>query len=578
VDQVAADLPGSPAPSRKERGFWTRPFPLWEGSVGGTSRRLRHRLVSPLLRRILLVNALPLALLVATLLYVDQYQNGLLEAEVSSLREQARIYAGALGESAVRDEGADNPKLVPDLARPLLRRLTEPTPNAQAKLYAPDGTTIADSRVRDGTAGNVMTEPLPPAAQQGTLLSAVGWAYDRILAILPHETGQPLVVDITPGAAGPDWQPDVKEELRLANNDNSREMPPYIRRTRENRLLVTVAEPVERNRHTVGIILLTREAREVDASLFTVRVSILGLFSLALALTVLLSWYLSLTIARPILRLAGVAAQMREGKGRAGAVPAALSRRGDEVGALASALDASASALWARMDAIEQFAADVAHEIKNPLSSIRSAIETLRRIEDPAQQRRLLAIIGDDVTRLDRLISDISDASRLDAELSRIATEPVDVAPILATLKEIDEATRDEDDPVVELDAPSEGLVVPALEDRLVQVLRNLIGNAHSFSPKRGRIGLRARETGGMIEISVEDDGPGIPEGKREHIFDRFYSERPKGELFGQHSGLGLSISRQIVQALGGRISAENRRDAAGRVLGARFVVRLPKT
>ncbi len=576
MDQVAADLSASPAPSRKGKGFWTR-LPLWEGTVGGVSRRSRYRFVSPLLRRILLVNALPLALLVATLLYVDQYQNGLLEAEVSALREQARIYAGALGESAVRDEGPDNPKLVPELARPLLRRLTEPTPNAQAKLYAPDGTTIADSRVRDGTTGNVTTEPLPPAAQRGTLLSAVGWAYDRILAILPHEAEQPLVVDITPGAAGPDWQPDVKEELRLANNDNSREMPPYIRRTRENRLLVTVAEPVERNRHTVGIILLTREAREVDASLFTVRVSILGLFSLALVLTVLLSWYLSLTIARPILRLAGVAAQMREGKGRAGTVPTALSHRGDEVGALASALDASASALWARMDAIEQFAADVAHEIKNPLSSIRSAIETLRRIEDPAQQRRLLAIIGDDVTRLDRLISDISDASRLDAELSRTATEPVDVAPILATLKEIDEATRDEDDPIVELDAPAAGLVVPALEDRLVQVLRNLIGNAHSFSPKRGRIGLRARETGGMIEISVEDDGPGIPEGKREHIFDRFYSERPKGELFGQHSGLGLSISRQIVQALGGRISAENRRDAAGRVLGARFVVRLPK-
>ncbi len=553
------------------------PLPLREGVGGGAVRRPRFRLVSPLLRRILLVNALPLALLVAALLYLDQYQNGLLEAEVGALREQARIFAGALGESAVREEGPDNPRLVPELARPLLHRLTEPTPNAQAKLYAPDGTTIADSRVREGTGGNVTAEPLPPAAQRGTLLSAVGWAYDRVLALLPHETRQPLVVDITPTAAGPDWQPDVKEELRLANTDNSREMPPYIRRTREDRLLVTVAEPVERNRHTVGIILLTREAREVDESLFTVRVSILGLFSLALVLTVLLSWYLSLTIARPILRLAGAAMQMREGKGRTGTVPETLIRRGDEVGALASALDASASALWARMDAIERFAADVAHEIKNPLSSIRSAIETLRRIEDAGQQRRLLAIIGDDVMRLDRLISDISDASRVDAELSRAATEPVDVAPILATLKEIDDATRGPDDPRLTVDAPAEGLIVPAVEDRLVQVLRNLIGNARSFSPRRGRIGLRARETGGVVEISVEDDGPGIPEGKREHIFDRFYSERPKGESFGQHSGLGLSISRQIVEALGGRISAENRRDAAGRVLGARFVVRMPK-
>ena len=252
----------------------------------------------------------------------------------------------------------------------------------------------------------------------------------------------------------------MKEELRLNSSGQSREMPPYIRRTNDNRLLVTVAEPVERDRHTVGIILLTREAREVDESLFVVRMSILALFGLALGLTVLLSWYLSLTIARPILRLAGAAAEMREGHGRVRqrAVAAAGPRR-DEVGALATALSESAQALWARMDAIEKFAADVAHEIKNPLSSIRSAIETLRRIEDPARQRQLLAIIAQDVTRLDRLISDVSDASRVDAELSRVATERVDVVPILRALQEMDEATRDEaNDPRVEVDAPASGL------------------------------------------------------------------------------------------------------------------------
>ena len=241
------------------------------------------------------------------------------------------------------------------------------------------------------------------------------------------------------------------------------------------------------------------------------------------------------------------------------------------------ALSESAGALWARMDAIEQFAADVAHELKNPLSSMRSAIETLRRIEDPVQQKRLLAIIGEDVTRLDRLISDISDASRVDAELSRTATEKVDVAKILNLLAEIHEATRRDGDARIELDAPAEGLFVQAVEDRLVQVLRNLIGNAQSFSPPNGRIGLRAQETGTVIEISVEDDGPGIPEARLEHIFDRFYSERPKGEHFGQHSGLGLSISRQIVEALKGRITAENRRDVTGNVIGARFVVWLPR-
>jgi len=181
------------------------------------------------------------------------------------------------------------------------------------------------------------------------------------------------------------------------------------------------------------------------------------------------------------------------------------------------------------------------------------------------------------VTRLDRLISDVSDASRLDAELSRIAAEPLDVVPILHALQELDEATRDpENDPRIEVDAPA-SLLVWAVEDRLVQVLRNLVGNAQSFSPPRGKITLQARESGGMAEISVDDEGPGIPEASLEHIFDRFYSERPKGEKFGQHSGLGLSISRQIVEALRGHISVENRRDTTGRLLGARFVVRLPK-
>ncbi len=538
--------------------------------------RARQRWVSPLLRRILLVNALPLALLVAALLYLDQYQNGLLEAAVQALREQARIYAGALGESAVREQDPENPLLQPELARPLLRRLTEPTPNAQARLYAPDGQLIADSRVREGAAGAVVTAPLPPAADRGRVLGTIGSVYDRVLAVLPHKT-QGTFVEVSPNAAGVEWQPDVKEELRMTGANSGREMPPYIRRTLEDRLLVTVAEPVRRNRHTVGIVLLTREAREVDDSLFAVRMSILGLFALALVLTVALSWYLSLTIARPILRLAGAAHDMREGRGRAGTVPATLLGRRDEVGQLAHALTESAAALWTRMDATEQFAADVAHEIKNPLTSIRSAIETLRRIEDPSQQRRLLAIIAEDVIRLDRLISDISDASRVDAELSRTATEPMDVVPILATLAEIHDATRREDDPVIVLDIPSGPLRVAAVEGRLVQVLRNLIGNARSFSPSTGRILLQAREIGVLVEIGVEDDGPGIPASKLERVFDRFYSERPEGEQFGQHSGLGLSISRQIVQALKGRIAAENRRDDTGKVIGARFVVRLPK-
>ncbi|MFM7689966.1 MAG: sensor histidine kinase, partial [Alphaproteobacteria bacterium] len=216
------------------------------------------------------------------------------------------------------------------------------------------------------------------------------------------------------------------------------------------------------------------------------------------------------------------------------------------------------------------------HELRNPLTSVRSAIETLRRVEDPASRNRLLAIIADDAVRMDRLIGDISVSSRVDAELSRTISTPVDVAPILAALSDLHAATRDDDDPMVVLEAPEGALVVRGVEGRIVQVFRNLLGNALSFSPPGGTVKVMARPAGAMLEVVVEDEGPGIPEQKLEGIFERFYSERPSGERFGQHSGLGLSISRQIVEGLRGRISAENIRDAAGTVTGARFTVLLP--
>jgi two-component system sensor histidine kinase ChvG len=373
------------------------------------------------------------------------------------------------------------------------------------------------------------------------------------------------------------WQPDAREALQLTSATPDQEAAPFIRRSADGQLLITVAEPINSGQQNVGTVLLTSEAEEVDRAVFAVRISILGLFALALALTVAVSFYLAGTIASPILRLAGAAALMREGRARAQALPEKITERNDEIGELARALDSSAKALWARMDAIERFAADVSHEIKNPLSSIRSAIETLTRVEDPTRASRLLAIVTQDVARLDRLITDISDSSRLDSEMSRAPMQVIDLAPILGTLNEMHDATRKADGPVMALDAPEMGLRVNGVESRLVQVLRNLIGNAISFSPANGQIWLRGRETGGIIELAVEDEGPGIPDGKLDDIFDRFYSERPTSEQFGSHSGLGLSISRQIIEAHQGRISAENRRDTQGNVIGARFVIRLPK-
>ncbi len=525
------------------------------------------------MRRILLVNIVSPALLFATLFYLNQYQTGLLAAGVAALREQARAYAGALDERAVKEVQTDNPTIVPELARPMLRRLTQPSPYVEAKLYGADGTLIADSAVREGGGGIVTSETLPAVAEPGLTPKIVDAVYDIMLRLLGSSS------QVAAGA-GPEWQPDVGQEISAYSADPSADTDPYIRRGPNHQLLVSVTVPLIHNNHLLGVILVTREETEVDNSVRQVRISLLGLFILALLITVMLSAYLSRTIARPILRLANAALAMREGKGRRiNDLGKDLLERNDEMGQLANALHSSSVALWDRMDAIDRFAADVAHEIKNPLSSIRSAIETLRRIEDPAQQKKLLAIITDDVRRLDRLITDISDASRVDAELSRVRLEPVDCAVMMQTLGEIYEATRDEDeDPFIVVQAPASGLTVMAEERRLVQVIRNLIGNAKSFSPPQGTITLGARETGNVIELSVEDEGPGIPESNLEHIFDRFYSERPVGEQFGTHSGLGLSISRQIVEALQGRISAENRRDADGNVLGARFVVRLPKT
>ncbi|MGC9269178.1 stimulus-sensing domain-containing protein [Acidiphilium sp.] len=532
--------------------------------------------MSPLLRRILLVNALPLALIVAALLYLDQYQHGLLTAEVTALREQARIYAGALAESAVQPNAANQPTINADLARPLLYRLIEPTPNAQALIYGADGQVIANSRIRQGPGGAIITEPLPSVRPRDDFARAISFLYDQFLAFLPN----PEIAPAGSGseAAGLGWQPSVREALRLTSTPAHHQAAPYIRRAPDGRLLITVAEPIIRSKQSVGVVLLTREATEVDRAVFAIRVSILALFGLALALTVLLSAYLARTIATPLLRLAASANRLREGRAAmAEPVPPAIAARSDEIGTLARALADSAHALWARMDAIERFAADVAHEIKNPLSSIRSAIETIRRMDDPARAARLFDIIAQDVQRLDRLISDISDSSRLDSEMSRTALEPVDLAPILSALAEIHEATRKDRDPVMLLDAPKSGLVVRGAEGRLVQVLRNLIGNAASFSPPNGKIWLRGRETGSMIEIAVEDEGPGIPDAKLNDVFDRFYSERPQSESFGSHSGLGLSISRQIIEAHLGRIMAENRRNASGAIIGARFVIRVPK-
>ena len=321
--------------------------------------------------------------------------------------------------------------------------------------------------------------------------------------------------------------------------------------------------------------MVSKDDTAIETAMRDVRITVFIVFAAALVITILLSFYLAGTLARPVLRLAAAAERVRRGLGRGSDEIPDFTGRGDEIGELSGVLREMTNALHERMDAIERFAADVSHEIKNPLTSLRSAVETAARISDPNQQQKLMAIIQEDVQRLDRLITDISNASRLDSELSRAEAETIDIAGMLATLHEIYTAGDTQTEVALKISGEPP-FRVAAIEDRLVQVFRNLLQNAISFSPPSGRVTLHLARRESDIEIDVCDDGPGLPEGKLDAVFNRFYTERPEGEKFGTHSGLGLSISKQIVEAHGGSIRAENRYTLDRTVRGARFIVRLP--
>ncbi len=523
------------------------------------------RRFSPLTRRILAVNLLAPALLVAGLFYLGEYRNNLIATELSALRTHAEIFAVALGETAVSDAGQ---QLLPDLASQIVRRLAF-TAETRARLFAFDGELVADSRILLEPGGEVEEQTLPPPMseeEKQSTLTSVFRALDRAYMWLPGVEEYPAYHEEVEQYAG-----DYREVMGAMRGETwvaRRSMP-------DGSLILSVAMPVTRYKQTLGALMLSKSSAEIDAALFEVRLDILRVFAFTLVITVLVSFYLAGTIARPIRILARAADRVRKGRHRQHTIPG-MRGRSDEIGELAGALNDMTEALWERMDAIEAFAADVSHEIKNPLTSLKSAVETAARLKDPEQQRKLMAVIQEDVERLDRLISDISDASRLDAELSRAEIAPADVGRMIATLADIHSHTAQDGAPELIVDVDN-GLMVNGIENRLVQVFRNLITNAISFSPSHdASIRLSAHQDGGMIIAYVQDQGPGIPQGKELDIFNRFYTERPETEHFGRHSGLGLSISKEIVEAHGGTITAETVRSDHGQALGARFTVCLP--
>lgn len=492
-----------------------------------------------LTRRILAVNIFALLMLAGGFFYLDSYRSRILDNRVEQAMREARLVAEALSAAT------------PDRRDPLMLRLARDT-GARLRLYARDGAIVADTRTM-GDRSFVLRDP-----------DKEGWR-KRVARFL--DAG----IDTVVGAVR---APLYRERRGLAWPDvrtaTAGRASGTVWRAPDRTPVITAAAPLV---NRAGSVMTTTNARDVTQ---TVRVERLWLGIVLLIVTlvsILLSLFLARTIVRPLRRLARAAVRVRLGRAREVVVPR-LPDRGDEIGMLARALSDMSQALRARIDATEAFAADVTHELKNPLASLRSAVDVLGTVDDPALRERLLAVVRDDVHRLDRLISDISDASRLDAQLSRAKFEPLDLAALLAALVRARTDRGVERDVRLRLDITEDRpLTVSGDGARLERVFANLVDNAISFSPDGGTVALSALDSDAALDVRIEDEGPGVPEESREEIFRRFHSVRPDVEAFGRHSGLGLAIARTIVEAHGGSIHVESREDRLG---GARFVVRLP--
>jgi len=548
---------------------------------------------SSLTRRIVFLNLAGLIALLSGVLYLSQFRAGLIDARVQSLLVQSEIIAGAIAASATVETDSltiDPDRLLelqagesygpnddalsglefpinPERVAPVLRRLVSPT-KTRARIYDRDGVLILDSRNLYGR-GDVLRFDLPPpnADKPGLM--------ERGFIAIRRWFGRgdlPLYKEL-----GPENGKGYSEIGQALNGLHAS----MVRVNERGEVIVSVAVPVQRFRAVRGALMLSTQGADIDEMVEAERLAIFKVFLVAAGVMVVLSILLAGTIAGPVRRLAEGAERVRRRIRTRVEIPD-FTRRRDEIGHLSGALRDMTSALYSRIEAIESFAADVAHELRNPLTSLRSAVETLPMAKTDQNRKRLLDVIEHDVKRLDRLISDISDASRLDAELQRQEVATVDFARLLdALVKAANEIHTDEVRVTLAFEGglPSDFLV-PGHDSRLGQVVSNLVDNARSFSPPGGTVRVICRRLKNEIEIVVDDDGPGIRLDALDKVFERFYTDRPH-QGFGQNSGLGLSISKQIIEAHGGRIWVENRTAVVNasdppRVLGARFVVRLP--
>ncbi|MEO1253063.1 MAG: ATP-binding protein [Pseudomonadota bacterium] len=568
---------------------------------GVTPTRRRRARVAPsrLTLTIVVANVFGLLILLLGSLALTNYRDGLVAAKLEGVRAQAQIIADVLAQVAI-DETSCQPVDEADV-----ERLGEETTLCSLALNQTDVREVFN-RVWDSFEGRVrifnapQTFEDPPVSDAALLLiEDIVLRQDRIVAetLPPIDADgrrEPLTLeavwdrvmrffssDYHAEAARRSLEDELNEALDSSPFAEERGAA-SVRLDEEGELVVSVTVPIRRVQAIYGLV--TAETGGIDDLVERARLSILPFFGLAMAAAILSSLVLTARIAQPIRQLAVAADRVREGIAAAGRarIPD-FTRRKDEIGELSSSLKSMTQAIYARIDAIETFAADVSHELKNPLTSIRSAAETLQIAKTPEQQEKLLTVIQKDVARMDRLITDISNASRLDAELGRESRDAVDLARLIRDIVGAYGETQKDGEARVEFSDPLQGVYILGNAPALGQVVRNIIDNARSFSPAGGavRVFLEApTQREAIARLIVEDDGPGVPPDNLESIFKRFYTKRPAGASFGKNSGLGLAISRQIVEAHGGRIFAENRlanpADPAGERRGARFIVELP--
>ncbi len=522
-------------------------------------RRLRTGILgSRIARLIFLSNLAGLAILILGAMVLNEMRASFVVAKKQDLVGQAQLLSNIISTDATY--GQPEPIMDDTLARNTLSDLSLPI-TIRGKIYSTSGTLVGDSYF---LSNRVIVSNLPPLQRPGRMTrwsrGLSEWAISIFEAVAPNRGGDAVRTQT------------FQQEFEAALSGQEAASQRFNDRGQR---IISVSIPIQRVSAVVGI--LTLESNDIDSIIRAERTALIPFIAVAVLVALITSALLTIGIARPLRRLASVANEIRAG-GRQKLDLPSVTKRHDEIGRLAQSLEDMTNALFERITANEAFAADVAHELKNPLTSIRSAIETAEMVQDdPVALKKLRDVIAKDVQRLDRLITDISNASRLEAEITRIPTESLDIGRFVSEVVRTYEGLEHQRGVRVAFKdlTMNAGLRVRGREGPLGQVLRNLIDNARSFSPENDTVvvtleqGRDGPQT--TARILVEDNGPGIPDDKLTKIFDRFYTDRPAGAAFGNNSGLGLSIVAQIVTTHRGTVRAENRPEG-----GARFWVELP--